>query len=103
MADKPKQQGVWTRIFTDYRVIILIIALLISIIFLAPSYNNGQLNSNLKFGLDFQGGSYVKLQLINNSSTDNTTYPVSEDTLQLTKSIMEYKINAYGLQNTPVN
>ncbi|AFC99034.1 Preprotein translocase subunit SecD [Methanocella conradii HZ254] len=95
-----KQQGMWTRLFTDYRVIILIIALLLSIIFLGPSYSNGQLNTNLKFGLDFEGGSYVKLKLLNNSSPGQ---PISDQTLELTKSIMELKINEYGLKNTPVN
>ena len=101
MADKP-EKGMWARLFTDYRVIILVVALLLSIIFLAPSYSNGQLHSNLQFGLDFQGGSYVTLQLINNSST-GVNQPVSQSTLQLTQSIIEKKINAYGLQNTPVN
>jgi len=100
--EKKPQQGMWTKIFTDYRVIILLIALLLSVIFLAPSYSNGQLNSNLKFGLDFQGGSYVTLQLMNNSSS-GVNQPVSQSTLDLTKSIITQKINAYGLQNTPVN
>jgi len=102
-SQKKPQQGMWTKIFTDYRVIILLIALLLSVIFLAPSYSNGQLNSNLKFGLDFQGGSYVTLQLINNSSNGNVSGPVSQSNIDLTKSILEKKINAYGLQNTPVN
>ncbi len=100
MADKQKSQSVWTRLLTDYRVIILVVALLLAIVFLGPSYSNGQFNTNVKFGLDFQGGSYVKLKLVNNSTPDQ---PISDSTLELTKSIMELKINAYGLQNTPVN
>lgn len=99
MAEKP-HENMWVKLFTDYRVIILIIALLLSTVFLAPHYSNGQLNTNLKFGLDFEGGSYVKLKLVNNSSPNE---PITENTLQLTKSIMELKINAYGLQNTPVS
>ncbi len=95
-----KAQGMWMKLITDYRVIILVIALLLSVIFIAPSFSNGQLNTNLKFGLDFEGGSYLKLKLVNNS-TPNA--PVSEATLQDTKSIMEMRINEYGLKNTPVN
>jgi preprotein translocase subunit SecD len=95
-----KQEGMWARLLTDYRVIILIIALLLSVIFLGPGYSNGQLSTNLKFGLDFEGGSYVKLKLVNNSSPGQ---PISDQTLELTKSIMELKINEYGLKNTPVN
>ena len=48
-----KSEGMWTRLLTDWRVILLVICLLISIILLGPSYSNGQLNTNLKFGLDF--------------------------------------------------
>jgi len=95
-----KAGGMWTRIFTDYRVIILIIALLLSIIFIGPSYSNGQFNSNLKFGLDFQGGSYVYLKLINNSSPNEI---ISQNTLDLTKQIMETKLNEFGLANIPVS
>ena len=95
-----KTQGVWMRLATDYRVIILVIALLLSLVFLMPSYTDGQFNTNLKFGLDFQGGSYLKLKLINNS-TPNA--PISDALLDDTKSIMEMRINEYGLKNTPVN
>jgi preprotein translocase subunit SecD len=93
-----KTQGTWMKLITDYRVIILVIALLLSIIFLGPSYSNGQLNTNLKFGLDFEGGSFVKLKLVN-----NTTPTISDKTLEDTKAILETKINSYGLKNTPVN
>jgi preprotein translocase subunit SecD len=95
-----KTQSTWMKLLTDYRVIILVIALLISVVFLMPSFSNGQLNTNLKFGLDFEGGSFVKLKLFNNSSPDQA---ITDQTLELTKSIMELKINQYGLKNTPVN
>ena len=95
-----KTQGMWARLISDWRVWVLVIALLLSVIFLAPGYSNGQLKTNLKFGLDFEGGSFVKLKLFNNSTPDQ---PISEATLERTKSIMETKINEYGLKNTPVN
>ncbi|MCD1294679.1 preprotein translocase subunit SecD [Methanocella sp. CWC-04] len=95
MANK-KESGMWSRIFTDYRVIALIICLLASAIFLAPGFTNGQFTSNLKFGLDFEGGSWIKLKLISNDT-------ISDETLDLTKEIMGNKINAYGLKDVPIN
>jgi preprotein translocase subunit SecD len=90
----------WTRLLTDWRVILLVICLLISIILLGPSYSNGQFNTNLKFGLDFQGGSTLKLQLLNQSNPNET---ISDATLEQTKQIMEFKINQYGLKNAPIH
>jgi len=99
MAEKA-QQGMLSKLIGDWRVWLLVIALLVSVIFLAPGYSGGQLTTNLKFGLDFEGGSYVKLKLVNNSSPDE---PIPVQTLERTKAIMETKINEYGLKNTPVN
>ncbi len=99
MAEKA-QQGMWAKLIGDWRVWLLVIALLLSVVFLAPGYSGGQLTTNLKFGLDFEGGSFVKLKLVNNSSPGE---PISAQTLERTKAIMETKINEYGLKNTPVN
>lgn len=95
-----KTQGMLVRLVADWRVWVLAIAILISVLFLAPGYTNGQFTTNLKFGLDFEGGSFVKLKLLNNSSPGQ---PISAQTLERTKAIMETKINEYGLKNTPVN
>lgn len=94
--DKQKKDtSVWVQILTDYRVIALMICLLASAIFLSPHMSDGKLMTNLKFGLDFEGGSWLKLKLISNQT-------VSDKTLDLTKSIMENKINAYGLSEIPI-
>jgi len=95
-----KTQGMLARLAADWRVWMLAIAILISVLFLAPGYTNGQFTTNLKFGLDFEGGSFVKLKLLNNSSPGQ---PIPDQTLERTKAIMETKINEYGLKNTPVN
>lgn len=96
MADK-KGESMWTRILFDYRVMALIAVLLLAAIFLfiypQPTGNN---LTNLKFGLDFEGGSRIKLMLINNST-------ISESQLQLTKDIMQNRINQYGLKDIPIN
>lgn len=95
-----KTQSWWAKMIGDWRIWVLVIALLLAIVFLAPGYSNGQLTTNLKFGLDFQGGSFVKLKLANNSTPGQS---IDQATLDRTKAIMEKKINEYGLQNTPVN
>ncbi len=95
-----KEPGMWAKLIGDWRVWVLIIALLVSIYFLSPGYSHGQFTTSLKFGLDFEGGSFVKLKLINNSTPGQ---PIPDATLERTKLIMETKINEYGLKNTPVN
>ncbi len=92
MADKKSEQGLLTRILFDYRVMILLGVLLLAAVFLFVYPNpTGSNLTNLKFGLDFEGGSQIKLMLINNST-------IPEDQLQLTKSIMANRINNFGLQ-----
>jgi preprotein translocase subunit SecD len=75
----------------------LIAVLLLAGIFLFvyPHPTDGNL-TNLKFGLDFEGGSRLKLMLINNST-------ITDDQLQLTKDIMQNRINANGLKDIPIN
>jgi preprotein translocase subunit SecD len=96
MAEK-KVESMWTRILFDYRVMALIAVLLLAGIFLFvyPHPTDSNL-TNLKFGLDFEGGSRLKLMLINNST-------ISDDQLQLTKDIMQNRINANGLKDIPIN
>ncbi len=95
MADK--KESMWTRILFDYRVMALIAVLLLAAIFLFiyPHPTDGNV-ANLKFGLDFEGGSRIKLMLVSNAT-------IPEDQLQLTKDIMLNRLNAYGLKDIPVN
>jgi|AGTN01.3.fsa_nt_gi Preprotein translocase subunit SecD len=96
MAEK-KEESMWTRILFDYRVMALIAVLLLAAIFLFiyPHPTDGNV-ANLKFGLDFEGGSRIKLMLASNAT-------IPEDQLQLTKDIMLNRLNAYGLKDIPVN
>ena len=50
-------------ILKDLRVLILILAILGSLIAISPRYENGTLNTNLRLGLDFVGGSTIQLKL----------------------------------------
>jgi preprotein translocase subunit SecD len=96
MAEK-KGESTWSRILFDYRVMALMAVLLLAAIFLFvyPHPADGNL-TNLKFGLDFEGGSRLKLMLVNNST-------ISDSQVQLTKDIMTNRINANGLKDIPIN
>jgi len=94
-----KEQSFWVKLLTDYRIIALVICLLLSAIFIGPTISNGQLKTNLQFGLDFEGGSQIKLKLINQTGSNQT---ITDEQLELTKGIMETKINAFGLKNIPI-
>ncbi|HMK46736.1 MAG TPA: preprotein translocase subunit SecD [Methanocella sp.] len=94
-----KESGFWTRILTDYRVIALIIFLLLSAILIWPGYSNGQPTSHLKFGLDFEGGSWVRLKLINQTGSNQS---ITDGQMEQTKNIMNAKLNALGLSDIPI-
>ena len=47
----------------DFRVLALILAVVISIILIHPSYSDGELKTNLHYGLDLVGGSTLQLKV----------------------------------------
>ncbi|MDP2767489.1 MAG: preprotein translocase subunit SecD [Candidatus Methanoperedens sp.] len=49
--------------YKNPRVLLLILAILGSIAAIMPSYSNGEFQSNLKYGIDIEGGSWLQLQL----------------------------------------
>ena len=51
------------RVFKDFRVIVLILALIISLLAIKPSYSDGEIETNLKFGIELEGGSFIRLAL----------------------------------------
>ncbi|MCK4433006.1 MAG: hypothetical protein KAV48_03640 [Methanomicrobia archaeon] len=51
------------KILKDFRVIVLMIAIILSVIAIAPRYEEGYLETNLNWGLDFVGGSSIQLKL----------------------------------------
>lgn len=50
-------------IFTDRRIIIFIAAVLLSAWFIHPGISDGKLTSNIGYGLDLEGGTWIQLQL----------------------------------------
>lgn len=52
-----------SNIFKDIRVLILIIAVIISLIAIKPTYRDGQIDTDLQFGIELAGGSFIRLAL----------------------------------------
>ncbi|MBU7014373.1 MAG: hypothetical protein HXS43_06040 [Theionarchaea archaeon] len=52
-----------TRAYKDLRVILLVVAILVSLFAIRPSYSEGEINTNLKFGIELAGGSFIRLAL----------------------------------------
>ncbi len=60
MKDEEQQRT----LFKDPRVIIFILAILVSVIFIQPWYSSDEgFTSNLNYGLDLEGGSWLQLKL----------------------------------------
>ena len=51
------------RLFKDLRVLILILAVLVSLAAINPHYTEGEFQTNLKFGIELAGGSFIRLAL----------------------------------------
>lgn len=51
------------RLFKDFRVLLLILAVIISLLAISPHYSEGELQTNLKFGIELAGGSFIRLAL----------------------------------------
>ncbi|MGC1123020.1 MAG: hypothetical protein WBA22_18210 [Candidatus Methanofastidiosia archaeon] len=51
------------RAFKDTRVILLVVAISISLFAIKPSYSEGEIQTNLKFGIELAGGSFIRLAL----------------------------------------
>ncbi|MDD1745409.1 MAG: preprotein translocase subunit SecD [Candidatus Methanoperedens sp.] len=49
--------------YKNARVVLFIAVILGSIVAIMPSYSDGKFNTNLKYGLDLEGGSWLQLQL----------------------------------------
>ena len=50
------------KLYKDFRIIIFVIAMLIALIAIHPTYSNG-LSSRLQYGLDLEGGTWLQLKL----------------------------------------
>ncbi len=52
-----------SNIFKDIRVLILILAVIISLVATKPTYRDGQIDTDLQFGIELAGGSFIRLAL----------------------------------------
>ena len=105
-------------VLKDYRVLALIIILILSVIAIGPHFEDGHLTTNLQYGLDLDGGSWIQLEfqgvvvtfeadrmniapliteLSNSLETDIIS--IDQNTLEIRKSVPEAELTALFEQN----
>jgi preprotein translocase subunit SecD len=57
-----KEGSNWRNILRDWRVLLVIILVVASIIVIAPRYEDGKVQTSLQFGLDLAGGTWLQLE-----------------------------------------
>ena len=75
-------------LFSDWRVLTLIVLLILSVVAIYPHFDsNGNLTTNLQYGLDFQQGSWIQLEFKAEVVGFTTTEPVDTFVANLSKSL----------------
>ncbi|MGP8255788.1 MAG: preprotein translocase subunit SecD [Methanoregula sp.] len=75
-------------LFRDWRVLALLILLVLSVIAIYPHFdNNGNLTTNLQYGLDLQQGAWLQLEFKAEVVGFTTTEPVDTFVTNLSKSL----------------
>jgi len=75
-------------LFRDWRVLVLIALILLSIVAIYPHFdNNGNLTSNLQYGLDLQQGAWLQLEFKAEVVGFTTTEPVDTFVTNLSKNL----------------
>ncbi|HZD44224.1 MAG TPA: hypothetical protein VE134_09240, partial [Methanomicrobiales archaeon] len=75
------------KIVRDWRVMAIIVLCVVSIIAIAPSVQDGKLNTALQFGLDLQGGAWLQLEFNSIVVGFDTDRPVQDFISDLQKSL----------------
>ncbi len=64
MASTETEEAESMKLYKDFRIIVFVIAMLIALIAIHPSYNSDEgFTSHLQYGIDLDGGTCLKLQL----------------------------------------
>lgn len=84
-------------LFKDFRILILILSLILSIIFINPHYENVNgkivLTTNIKQGLDLKGGTRLLVEPVRN---------ITSEELSGILSVLESRISSFGLKEAKI-
>ena len=81
MASTEAEEAKSMKLYKDFRIIVFVLAMLIALLAIHPSYNPEEgFTSNLQYGLDLDGGTYLKLQL------DGVIAGIDADPVQIIKN-----------------
>ncbi|HIH03023.1 MAG TPA: preprotein translocase subunit SecD [Methanoregulaceae archaeon] len=68
----------WRALLTDWRVALVLVLVVLSVIAIYPHYDNGKIETNIQYGLDLNEGSWIQLDLQAEVVTFQTTEKVAE-------------------------
>lgn len=68
----------WRGLLTDWRVALVLLLVLVSVIAIYPHFENGKIETNLQFGLDLNEGAWIQLDLQSEVVTFQTTEKVED-------------------------
>ncbi|HOT94524.1 MAG TPA: preprotein translocase subunit SecD, partial [Methanoregulaceae archaeon] len=77
----------WKALLTDWRVALVIVLVLASVIAIYPHPENGKIETNLQYGLDLNEGAWLQLELQAEVVTFETTAKVSDFVQALSKDL----------------
>jgi len=108
----------YIELLKDYRVFALIIILILSVIAIGPHFEDGHLTTNLKYGLDLDGGAWIQMEfqgvvvtfdtdqrnldpLITNlsKSLEADVIFIDQNTLEIRKAVSEAELTALFAEN----
>lgn len=91
----------WRELFKDWRIWLLILALIISVVGIFPHYETNQagevfITTNIGYGIEITGGSEVMI----GSKKNKTEINNFSRKLDKVEDILDYRINSFGLKDT---
>ncbi|HOX35828.1 MAG TPA: preprotein translocase subunit SecD [Methanoregulaceae archaeon] len=75
------------KLLLDWRVALLIVLIILSVVAIYPHFENGKLTTNLQYGLDLQNGAWIQLEYRAEVITFTTDGSIDELVANLSKSL----------------
>lgn len=77
----------WRSLLKDWRVALVLVLVLVSVVAIFPHFENGKVETNLQYGLDLNEGAWIQLELQSEVVTFETTAKVSDFVDALSKDL----------------
>jgi preprotein translocase subunit SecD len=77
----------WRALLTDWRVALVLVLVVVSVIAIYPHVENGKIETNIQYGLDLNQGAWIQLDLQSEVVTFQTTEKVTDFVSNLSTSL----------------